>query len=474
HELLAACDANRDGRISFEEFRGFIEMKERELYTLFQSLTGPCADTSRAEPSSGPSPPPGGAPVPETDFESLSSALLSASNPATRQSIPAFLRTLDPDRHGRVSFASWRDSLLLMPQQASLDAIMHFYSHLHATQFDINSDTVLTSPDWLPSLGHQVRQFAAGGLAGAVSRTCTAPLDRIRVYLITQHMHLSAVSAVASSAAAASAAATKPYQAPKRHIVTAAREIMQLHPSNPITTFFRGNGVNVVKVVPESAIKFYVFEAAKRSLPHRNGDPGKAELNAAGRFVAGGISGFVSQFAIYPLDTFKTRLMAEQAPPPSSAGTLVWRQMRAEGPRSFYRGLIPSLCGIIPYAGTDLAVFETLKVTLVRRQRERLGDPEAKVTLPVPYVLAMGMASGCAGGMVVYPLNVVRTRMQAWRTAAPPAAAAGAPAATIRAIWRVEGLRGFYTGLQANLLKVLPSAALSYVVYERAKIALDV
>jgi len=29
-----------------------------------------------------------------------------------------------------------------------------------------------------------------------------------------------------------------------------------------------------------------------------------------------------------------------------------------EGLRSFYRGLFPSLLGIIPYAGIDLAVYE--------------------------------------------------------------------------------------------------------------------
>ena len=31
---------------------------------------------------------------------------------------------------------------------------------------------------------------------------------------------------------------------------------------------------------------------------------------------------------------------------------------KTEGPRSFYRGLFPSLLGIIPYAGIDLAVYE--------------------------------------------------------------------------------------------------------------------
>ena len=32
--------------------------------------------------------------------------------------------------------------------------------------------------------------------------------------------------------------------------------------------------------------------------------------------------------------------------------------LKREGLRGFYRGLTPSLVGIIPYAGIDLAVYE--------------------------------------------------------------------------------------------------------------------
>lgn len=32
--------------------------------------------------------------------------------------------------------------------------------------------------------------------------------------------------------------------------------------------------------------------------------------------------------------------------------------LKSEGPHSFYRGYVPNLIGIIPYAGIDLAVYE--------------------------------------------------------------------------------------------------------------------
>ena len=39
--------------------------------------------------------------------------------------------------------------------------------------------------------------------------------------------------------------------------------------------------------------------------------------------------------------------------------------LRQEGPLALYRGLTPSLVGIIPYAGIDLSVYEVLKFTIL-------------------------------------------------------------------------------------------------------------
>jgi solute carrier family 25 phosphate transporter 23/24/25/41 len=36
--------------------------------------------------------------------------------------------------------------------------------------------------------------------------------------------------------------------------------------------------------------------------------------------------------------------------------------IQREGMRAFYKGYIPNILGIIPYAGTDLAVYEVKRI----------------------------------------------------------------------------------------------------------------
>lgn len=62
-------------------------------------------------------------------------------------------------------------------------------------------------------------------------------------------------------------------------------------------------------------------------------------------------------------------------------------------------------------------------------------------------------------------------RMQAQRANAD--AAYKGMADVFRRTFQHEGLRGFYKGLFPNLLKVVPSASITYMVYESMKKSLD-
>jgi hypothetical protein len=77
-----------------------------------------------------------------------------------------------------------------------------------------------------------------------------------------------------------------------------------------------------------------------------------------------------------------------------------------QGLRSFYRGFVPNIMGVIPYCGIDLAVYETLKKKYLSNHTEREA-PQVWV------LLACGSISSTMGQFCSYPLALVRTRLQA-------------------------------------------------------------
>lgn len=120
--------------------------------------------------------------------------------------------------------------------------------------------------DMLPDKGY----FLAGGIAGVVSRTATAPLDRLKVYLIAQtgNAKNEAINAVKEGA---------PVQAARkasRPLVEATRALWRMggakslfagklfHYKKSKLLKSEGNGLNVIKVMPESAIKFGSYEVS--------------------------------------------------------------------------------------------------------------------------------------------------------------------------------------------------------------------
>lgn len=168
-----------------------------------------------------------------------------------------------------------------------------------------------------------------------------------------------------------------------------------------VTSFWRGNFINVLKIAPESALKFAAYEQVKRLI--RGND--KRQMTIYERFMAGACAGGVSQTVIYPLEVLKTRLALRKTGQYCSILDAAKKIYVSEGIRSFYRGYIPNMLGIIPYAGIDLAVYETLK-------KKYLSYYETE-TPSFWLLLACGSASSTLGQVCSYPLALVRTRLQA-------------------------------------------------------------
>lgn len=150
--------------------------------------------------------------------------------------------------------------------------------------------------------------------------------------------------------------------------------------------------------------------------------------------------------------------------------TTARKMWNSAGIHAFYRGLTMGLIGMFPYSAIDLTTFEYLKRFITARNARiyhcHETDPEA-----VPGNIAkgaIGAFSGAFGATTVYPLNLLRTRLQCQGTAAHPAVYDGMWDVAVKTV-KGEGWRGLWKGLTPNLAKVVPAMSITWVVYENSK-----
>jgi solute carrier family 25 phosphate transporter 23/24/25/41 len=187
------------------------------------------------------------------------------------------------------------------------------------------------------------------------------------------------------------------------------------------------------------------------------------------KILSGGTAGVLGQTIVYPLEVIKTRLALSPTLEGGSAGIVGMARtiVATDGLRGLYRGLVPSTIGIFPYASIDLAVFSMLKETWAA---EYPGE-----TPSIPTILGFGATSSTCGAVFAYPLQTVRTRLQAQGMANHFELQSVRYHGMLDCFSKTvatDGVAGLYRGLLPNLLKVLPAVSISWAVFEKSKQAL--
>jgi solute carrier family 25 phosphate transporter 23/24/25/41 len=179
-----------------------------------------------------------------------------------------------------------------------------------------------------------------------------------------------------------------------------------------------------------------------------------------------------AQFCVYPIDTLKFRLQCETVQGGPQGNALLFRtakKMWADGGfRAAYRGLGLGLIGMFPYSAIDIGTFEVLKKSYTRAMAKYYEIDEDEMHSGNVATAVLGATSGALGATIVYPLNVLRTRLQTQGTAMHPPTYTGIVDVATKTI-RNEGMRGLYKGLTPNLLKVAPALSITWVCYENMK-----
>lgn len=446
-QIMSSMSPSNPDYICLEDFKSYINQTETHLAVSFKVL-----DSKRDG---------------KLDLDEVYHGLEELGLDIDLDRAEQFFNIIDIDGDGFISYDEWTRFLVFVPieDEVPLRAAYNFF----AEEMDLSSEgDFFLSSETLNGMGY----FLAGGFAGVVSRTSTAPFDRLKVYLIAQSgqpMKKTAAAAV-SEATAEAAAATK---AQPGAIVRAIKHIWS---QGGVRSFFVGNGLNVIKVFPESAMKFGSFETAKRFFARLEGVSDTSEISRASTFLAGGFGGVVSQFAVYPIDTLKFRIQCESLSVMKTGNALLFKTIKdmwqEAGLRMFYRGLGVGLLGIFPFAALDLGTFEAMKRAYVAREAKKQNIPPSDVRLGNLAVLSMGASSGCVGASAVYPMNLLRTRLQAQGTHAHPYRYTGFMDVFHKTVAR-DGYKGLWRGLAPNLAKVAPAVSISYLVYENSKALLS-
>ncbi|KAJ0695171.1 putative mitochondrial carrier protein [Helianthus annuus] len=135
-----------------------------------------------------------------------------------------------------------------------------------------------------------VSQLIPGGVAGAVSKTCTAPLSRLTILFQVQGMHSDASTLRKS---------------------TLWREASCIVNEEGFRAFWKGNLVTVAHRLPYSSISFYAVEHYKNFLQlimrAENGES-NISTDLFIRLAGGGLAGITAASVTYPLDLVRTRL----------------------------------------------------------------------------------------------------------------------------------------------------------------------
>ena len=178
---------------------------------------------------------------------------------------------------------------------------------------------------------------------------------------------------------------------------------MKFYSLEGLKGFFRGNGSNVVRIVPFSAIEFYTFEICKESILPPDNPRHKPSL-----LLCGSLSGIAASVLTYPLDFVRTILTIQTDAKYKGmwdAGTQVYR---AKGFFALYKGLFTSLLvrstqGITPFIGIKMATFDVLKA----KYMPPYSDPNF-----VFMNLVLGGIAGAVATTLTYPTDLVRRKVQ--------------------------------------------------------------
>mmetsp|Transcript_9066 Transcript_9066/g.27222 ORF Transcript_9066/g.27222 Transcript_9066/m.27222 type:complete len:424 (+) Transcript_9066:234-1505(+) len=387
-------------QVDSHEFSAYIAGQEDKIFSAFQELD---ADHTG-----------------EVDDHELLMALKKLGHNIKPDDADRMIKLLDKDGNGQIDLDEFRRFVVLLPQnQLSGGGIITNW---------------IDSADWATGIEYRLSmtppqqwrdRLIAGGVAGAVSRTTVAPLERLRTMMMADPANISLPGT-----------------------------IRKMWADGGVRGLFKGNLATVTKVIPQCAIQMSVYDYVKDKLQAKHPDD---KLNNVERLTAGVAAGAASTISTYPMENLRTHVSLGR-----KGGYLkILNDIYCS------RGLVSGV-----YGGFGPCMVNTVTTTGLGFLSYEIGcDLYRKYGMEKPRAPTPGERGFIAGGGAIavmaatMPLEVVTRRMQVQGSPGHPVKYKSM-ADCFAVMAREEGLGSFWRGTVSSWMKVVPSIAIVRFMYE--------
>ena len=294
------------------------------------------------------------------------------------------------------------------------------------------------------SLMNFAADFAAGGISGAVAKTATAPIERVKLIIQTQDANPRIKSGEVKRYTGIADCFTRVYN------------------EQGFAAFWRGNFTNVIRYFPTQAFNFAFKDTIKAMFPKYSSKTDFGMFFLV-NMASGGLAGAGSLCIVYPLDYARTRLASDVgsgAKTFNGLGDCLVKTMKNGGVGALYNGFGVSVAGIIPYRGVYFGMYDSLCGINPYRKDSGLVGLASK--------FAIAQATAITAGYASYPFDTIRRRLQMQSEKPKAEWIYSGTMHCLTKIMKDEGTTALFKGAGANALRTVGSA-LVLVLYGEIK-----
>lgn len=282
--------------------------------------------------------------------------------------------------------------------------------------------------------------LAAGGISGAVSKTITAPLEKVKLAIQNQDSNPRIISGEMKRYAGMG-------DCFKRHVTELGA-----------TSLWRGNVANCIRYVPTAAFNLAFKDTIKRAFPKYNKQTDFGKF-AAVQVASGSAAGGATNTLVYPLIYIRTVLGADigQVKKYNGMYDCIVKTVKSNGFFSLYNGIGPSSVGIVVYRGTQFGLQDIIKAF----------NPYQEEFSPIAVFskFCVAQIAVSVSGVVAYPFDTMQRRLQIEASKPKSEQIYSGMGDCFSKILKQEGPGGFFKGALANILRGT-GAAIVLVMYD--------